>query len=101
MAGPTRPNFAGFVVTVSRPAKEARDPPCIMKTLTPTAILAIAATLASTGPASVHPHVFAETRLEVEVNPLIWDGERWVAVDWLVVQERGAPLTDETTSSGM
>jgi hypothetical protein len=39
--------------------------------------------------------------LEVEVNPLIWDGERWVAVDWLVVQERGAPLTDETTSSGM
>jgi hypothetical protein len=21
---------------------------------------------------------------EVEVNPLIWDGESWVAVDWLV-----------------
>jgi hypothetical protein len=21
---------------------------------------------------------------EVELNPLIWDGESWVAVDWLV-----------------
>ena len=37
---------------------------------------------------------------EVEINPLIWDGEGWVAVDWLVVQERGDPLTEETTSSG-
>ena len=37
---------------------------------------------------------------EVEINPLIWDGESWVAVDWLVVQGRGDPLTDETTSSG-
>ena len=25
--------------------------------------------LASTGPASVHPHVFAEARLDVTVNP--------------------------------
>ena len=24
---------------------------------------------------------------EVEINPLIWDGEAWVAVDWLVVHE--------------
>ena len=37
---------------------------------------------------------------EVEINPLIWDGEAWVAVDWLVVHERGDPLTEETTSSG-
>jgi len=37
---------------------------------------------------------------EVELNPLIWDGEGWVAVDWLLVQERGDPLTEETTSSG-
>ncbi|HEU5111916.1 MAG TPA: acetate--CoA ligase family protein, partial [Acidimicrobiia bacterium] len=37
---------------------------------------------------------------EVEINPLIWDGESWVAVDWLLIQERGAPLTEETTSSG-
>lgn len=37
---------------------------------------------------------------EVEINPLIWDGESWVAVDWLLVQERGDPLTEETTSSG-
>ena len=37
---------------------------------------------------------------EVEINPLIWDGEGWVAVDWLVVHERGDPLTEETTSSG-
>ncbi|HEX9848398.1 MAG TPA: acetate--CoA ligase family protein, partial [Acidimicrobiia bacterium] len=22
---------------------------------------------------------------EVEINPLIWDGAEWVAVDWLVV----------------
>jgi hypothetical protein len=21
---------------------------------------------------------------EVEINPLIWDGREWVAVDWLV-----------------
>jgi ABC-type uncharacterized transport system substrate-binding protein len=34
-----------------------------------TAITAIAAILASTGPASVHPHVFAEARLEVDINP--------------------------------
>jgi ABC-type uncharacterized transport system substrate-binding protein len=32
-------------------------------------MLAIAAMLASTGPASVHPHVFAEARLDVTVNP--------------------------------
>ena len=32
-------------------------------------MLAIAAILASTGPASVHPHVFAEARLDVTVNP--------------------------------
>jgi hypothetical protein len=37
---------------------------------------------------------------EVEINPLIWDGEGWVGVDWLVVHERGEPLTEETTSSG-
>jgi succinyl-CoA synthetase beta subunit len=37
---------------------------------------------------------------EVEINPLIWDGESWVAVDWLVVHERGDPVTEETTSSG-
>jgi acyl-CoA synthetase (NDP forming) len=37
---------------------------------------------------------------EVEINPLIWDGEGWVAVDWLLVHERGDPLTEETTSSG-
>jgi ABC-type uncharacterized transport system substrate-binding protein len=36
---------------------------------TRTAMLAIATMLASTGPASVHPHVFAEARLEVEINP--------------------------------
>jgi ABC-type uncharacterized transport system substrate-binding protein len=36
---------------------------------TRTAITAIAAILASTGPASVHPHVFAEARLEVDINP--------------------------------
>lgn len=40
-----------------------------MKTQTLAATLAIAAVLASTGPATVHPHVFAEARLEVEVNP--------------------------------
>jgi hypothetical protein len=22
--------------------------------------------------------------LEVEINPLVWDGREWVAVDWLV-----------------
>jgi acyl-CoA synthetase (NDP forming) len=38
---------------------------------------------------------------EVEINPLTWDGEGWVAVDWLLVQERGDPVTEETTSSGM
>ena len=32
-------------------------------------MLAIAAIVASTGPASVHPHVFAEARLDVTVNP--------------------------------
>jgi acyl-CoA synthetase (NDP forming) len=37
---------------------------------------------------------------EVEINPLIWDGEAWVAVDWLAAQERGEPLTEETTNSG-
>ena len=37
---------------------------------------------------------------EVEINPLTWDGEGWVAVDWLLVHERGDPLTEETTSSG-
>jgi acyl-CoA synthetase (NDP forming) len=38
---------------------------------------------------------------EVEINPLIWDGEAWVGVDWLVIQERGEPVTEETTSSEM
>ena len=37
---------------------------------------------------------------EVEINPLIWDGESWMAVDWLVVHERGDSLTEETTNSG-
>jgi acyl-CoA synthetase (NDP forming) len=37
---------------------------------------------------------------EVEINPLIWDGYAWVAVDWLVIQERGEPVIEETTSSG-
>jgi acyl-CoA synthetase (NDP forming) len=37
---------------------------------------------------------------EVEINPLIWDGEDWVAVDWLAIQERGEPVIEETTSSG-
>ncbi len=37
---------------------------------------------------------------EVEINPLTWDGEGWVAVDWLLVQESGDPVTEETTSSG-
>jgi hypothetical protein len=37
---------------------------------------------------------------EVEINPLIWDGDTWVAVDWLVIQERGEPVIEETTSSG-
>jgi acetyltransferase len=37
---------------------------------------------------------------EVEINPLIWDGDAWVAVDWLVIQERGEPVIEETTSSG-
>jgi len=32
-------------------------------------MIAIAAIIGSTGPASVHPHVFAEARLDVTVNP--------------------------------
>ena len=43
-----------------------------MRATTRTAMLgiaAMAATLVSTGPASVHPHVFAEARLDVTVNP--------------------------------
>jgi ABC-type uncharacterized transport system substrate-binding protein len=40
-----------------------------MQAKTRTAMVVIAAMLASTGPASVHPHVFAEARLEVAVNP--------------------------------
>ena len=43
-----------------------------MRATTRTAMLGIAAmtvTLVSTGPASVHPHVFAEARLDVTVNP--------------------------------
>jgi ABC-type uncharacterized transport system substrate-binding protein len=40
-----------------------------MQPRTQTAMLGIAAILASTGPASVHPHVFAEARLDVTVNP--------------------------------
>lgn len=42
-----------------------------MRMTTPSAILAssIMAILAATGPASVHPHVFAEARLDVVVNP--------------------------------
>jgi ABC-type uncharacterized transport system substrate-binding protein len=39
-----------------------------MRIATRTAMLAIAAMLAATGPASVHPHVFAEARLDVTVN---------------------------------
>jgi ABC-type uncharacterized transport system substrate-binding protein len=34
-----------------------------------TAMLSVAVTAAMTGPASVHPHVFAEARLDVMVNP--------------------------------
>jgi succinyl-CoA synthetase beta subunit len=37
---------------------------------------------------------------EVEINPLIWDGDAWVAVDRLSIQERGEPVIEETTSSG-
>jgi ABC-type uncharacterized transport system substrate-binding protein len=33
------------------------------------AMIAIAAIIGSTGPASVHPHVFAEARLDVTINP--------------------------------
>jgi ABC-type uncharacterized transport system substrate-binding protein len=43
-----------------------------MRATTRTAMLgiaAMAATLFATGPASVHPHVFAEARLDVTVNP--------------------------------
>jgi succinyl-CoA synthetase beta subunit len=44
--------------------------------------------------------IAASSYQEVEINPLIWDGEAWVAVDWLAIQERGEPVIDETTSSG-
>src|SRR6187455_573428 len=40
-----------------------------MRASTRTAMIAIAAIIGSTGPASVHPHVFAEARLDVTVNP--------------------------------
>jgi ABC-type uncharacterized transport system substrate-binding protein len=40
-----------------------------MRAPTRTAMIAIAGIVASTGPASVHPHVFAEARLDVTVNP--------------------------------
>jgi len=40
-----------------------------MPASTRTAMIAIAAIIGSTGPASVHPHVFAEARLDVTVNP--------------------------------
>jgi len=40
-----------------------------MQARTRKAMLAIAAVLVSTGPANVHPHVFAEARLDVTVNP--------------------------------
>jgi ABC-type uncharacterized transport system substrate-binding protein len=40
-----------------------------MRAPTRTAMIAIACIVASTGPASVHPHVFAEARLDVTVNP--------------------------------
>ncbi|MDW6024465.1 DUF1007 family protein [Mesorhizobium sp. BAC0120] len=40
-----------------------------MRIRTRTAMLAVAVMLATTGPASVHPHVFAEARLDVMVNP--------------------------------
>jgi ABC-type uncharacterized transport system substrate-binding protein len=40
-----------------------------MHAFTRTAMVAIAAILASTNAASVHPHVFAEARLEVDINP--------------------------------
>jgi acyl-CoA synthetase (NDP forming) len=44
--------------------------------------------------------IAASGHQEVEINPLIWDGDAWVAVDWLVIQERGEPVIEETTSSG-
>jgi ABC-type uncharacterized transport system substrate-binding protein len=40
-----------------------------MPAATRTAMIAIVAIIGSTGPASVHPHVFAEARLDVTVNP--------------------------------
>jgi ABC-type uncharacterized transport system substrate-binding protein len=40
-----------------------------MRISTPPAMLAIAAMLVSTGAAWVHPHVFAEARLDLAVNP--------------------------------
>jgi ABC-type uncharacterized transport system substrate-binding protein len=40
-----------------------------MRAPTRTAMIAIVGIVASTGPASVHPHVFAEARLDVAVNP--------------------------------
>jgi ABC-type uncharacterized transport system substrate-binding protein len=40
-----------------------------MPASTRTAMIAIAAIIGSTGPASVHPHVFAEARLDVTINP--------------------------------
>jgi ABC-type uncharacterized transport system substrate-binding protein len=40
-----------------------------MPAATRTAMIAIAVIIGSTGPASVHPHVFAEARLDVTVNP--------------------------------
>ncbi len=40
-----------------------------MRTVNATTALGLAALLASTAPASVHPHVFAEARLDVVVNP--------------------------------
>lgn len=40
-----------------------------LKKHTLTLATAVATTLAATGPAWVHPHVFAEARLDVQVNP--------------------------------
>jgi ABC-type uncharacterized transport system substrate-binding protein len=40
-----------------------------MRATTRKAMLCVAALIVSTGPASVHPHVFAEARLDVTVNP--------------------------------
>ena len=64
MAGPI---FARFVVML----RPATVPDSMMRLfrLLPTAVAAGTALMWSGGPAQVHPHVFAEARLEVTVNP--------------------------------